>query len=311
MNMRHAWHAFRQGLSQAWRYRGMLVLLYMVNLVTALLLTLIPAVLLADQYLYHPTAIRAAADGTDAWWVIEILLSPQSSLLLNNALAEWVNWIGSFAMSQLVTGALIPLLAWLPATFLRGGVLLTYHEAPAPFRWQRFLWGCWHWFGTYLLLGLLQGLLGLILFGMLITGIIALAILTASWTLWLTLPLLALSAGIWLALGEMVRAASVVHHTRHVFKSIGSAARLIARWPLQAGGFYALSLLLAGVIVGAYRWAIKPWLPLSWWLLVLIIHQLVILTRLWARLARFSGGLALYGETAQSLSKNGVQPEQA
>ena len=45
-------------------------------------------------------------------------------------------------------------------------MLLTYADAQPspgersslPFRWRRFLWGCWRWFGAFLLLGVMQGL---------------------------------------------------------------------------------------------------------------------------------------------------------
>jgi len=37
-----------------------------------------------------------------------------------------------------------------------------------------------------------------------------------------------------------------------------------------------------------------PHLPLDWWPLVLLVQQTFILGRLWARLVRLAGGVALY-----------------
>lgn len=320
----NSWDAFRIGLSRALRYRQVLLLLFAVNVVSALLLGVLPALALATD-LGHRPAIRQAADGVDAWLVIETVMSPVTRALLGEggAQPDWARGLQRAALLGLVTAAALPLLAWLPSTFLTGGTLLAYaeaaqpgDEAPAsvgagetprsgealrapPFRWRRFLWGCWHWFGPFLLLSLGEGIVSVVVFLPLILVAAAAVAAVGGWLAWVVVPLLALGAALWLALVECSRTAAVVGGTRNVARALGQAARFILRHPLPVAGLYGLALLLLILLHALYRWGLRPHLPLAWWPLVLLVQQAFVLARLWARLARLAGGVALYQETGR------------
>lgn len=291
----NGWTAFRSGLARASRYSWVLAILYAVNLTSALLLAALPALGLA-AWLGRLPAIRHAADGVDAWMVIEMLIG-----WLGQVNSQMVGPAGSMASSGLALQALatlgmlavIPLAAWLPSTFLTGGVLLTYVEAPQPFRWRRFLWGGWRWFGPFLLLSVLQGAAATAMAVLAAVATVAAAALVGAWVFWLAVPLLALLAAAWLALIELTRAQAVAQGTRNVFRAWGQAARLVFRRPLPVVSLYALALLLLGAVHALFRWGLLARLPLNWWLLVFPVQQAFVLARLWARLARWAGSVVI------------------
>lgn len=304
--------AFRTGVSRASRYRWVLLILFIVNLASALPLAVLPALGLAAEFGHRP-AIRQAADGVDAWLVIETLMSPLSSTSLRLPPAppargggdgggwpELTRRLQQMTLLGLLTAAALPLLAWLPSAFLEGGVLLTYAEAPQSFHWRRFLWGCWHWFGAFLLLGVAQGIASGALFVPLIAGAIGAVAAVGGWLAWMVAPLLALVAVLWLALVECTRIATVVGQTRNVVRAFGGAVRFVFRNFPAVAVLYGVALLLLGLLHAFYRWGLMSHLPLNWWPLVLIVQQAFILARLWARLVRLAGGMALYRRNHQN-----------
>ncbi|MCP4536420.1 MAG: hypothetical protein GY832_04670 [Chloroflexi bacterium] len=293
MSKINGWNAFRAGLSHATRYRWVLLILFVVNLLSTLPLAALPALGLATGIGQRP-AIRQAADGVDGWLVIETLMSPLSDMTLANAGPESTNQLRQMTLLGLLTTLALPLVAWLPAAFLSGGMLVTYAEAPAPFRWRRFLWGCWHWFGAFLLLSAAQGIVSTALFvpiaGMALGSIAA----VGRWMLWIVTSLLALVILLWLALMESIRIAAVIGQTRNIFRAFAQAARFIRSNFMAITGLYGLALLPWGFLHVLYRWGLMPHLPLNWWPLVLIVQQTFIVARLWVRLVRMAGGVALY-----------------
>jgi hypothetical protein len=199
----------------------------------------------------------------------------------------------------LLTAAALPLLAWLPATFLSGGVLLTYAEAPRSFHWRRFLWGCWRWFGAFLLLSLMQSLASAIIFIPIIAIAVGVVSVVGGWLWRVVIPLLGLVAAFWLALTEYTRVAAVVGGTCNVVRAFGQGVRFVFRNFLAVTTLYGSALLLLGLLHALYRWGLMPYLPLDWWPLVLMMQQAFILARLWARLVRLAGAMALYPEMAE------------
>lgn len=286
----HGWHAFRAGLGLSLRYWWLLLILYAVNVLSALLLAVLPALGLAT-WLGHLPVIREIADGVDAWWVIETLLSPITDTV-TGAPPQSTGSAGYTLLLGLLTLAALPLLAWLPAAFLNGGVLLTYSDHPQKPCWRRFLWGCWHWFGAFLLWGAVQAIATAVVAVPLVSAAMAVTALAGRWLAWIFVPLLAPIGVAWVALMELTRVAAVTGETRHVFRAFGEAARMVFRHPLQVIALYGPALLLLGLPHGIY-WALKPHLPLDWWPLVLLVQQGVVAIRLWARLVRLAGGTAL------------------
>ena len=335
------WSAFRAGLSNAVRYRWVLAILLIANLASALPLAVLPALGLVAE-LGHRPAIRQAADGVDAWLVVETLMSPLSG----PALGESGGWpevarrLRQGTLLGLLTVAALPLVAWLPAAFLSGGVLLTYaDDAPqlsqhkrelrpderdsrvngsshgsgsfpcegklsGSFHWRRFLWGCWHWFGPFLLLGAVQGFVSVVVLVPAIGAAAVAAATVGGWLAWVIVPVLILVVVLWLALTEYTRVVAVVEGaaslpfvregTQNVFQAFAGALRFVFRHPLPVAGLYGLALLLLGTLHVLFRQGLMPRLPLDRWLLVLLVQQAFILARLWARLVRLAGGVALY-----------------
>jgi hypothetical protein len=288
------WDAFRSGLARATRYRWVWFTLFAVNLASGLLLAALPALGLTS-WLGHRPAIRQAADGVDAWLVVETLTSPLGETALGESLLSGsTRALRQGALLSLLTLAALPVLAWLPTTFLTGGALLTYAEAPRPFRWRRFLWGCWRWWGPFSLLSLVQAGVSAVLFLPLVAVAVGAVAAAGRWLAWLAVPLLGLVAALWLALVEYARAIAVLEETRNVIRALMAAARFILRHFPALAGLYGPMLLLLILLHALYRWGLAPHLPLAWWPLVLVVQQVFILARLWARLARMAGGVALY-----------------
>jgi len=294
----NGWDAFRTGLGRASRYRWILLILFGVNLLNALCLAAIPAWGLASEIGHRP-AIQQAADGVDAWLVFETLLSPVIDMEMVREPEPPVQ-LQMAALLGLLTALALPLIAGLPAAFLNGGVLLAFAETK-PFRLRRFLWGCWHWFGAFLLLGAVQGVVSTALFVPTIGTAIGVITTVGGWLAWIIVPLLALLALLWLVLIEYIRIVAVVGQTRNLFRALGGAIRFFFasfRNLLAVIGLYILALALLIVLHALYRWGLMPRLPLDWWPVVLVVQQAFILARLWARMVRMAGGVALYRERA-------------
>jgi hypothetical protein len=283
----NGWHAFVTGLRRMLHYPQVWLLVFAVNLFSALLLAVLPALGLASGLGQRP-AIFAAADGLDAWLVIETLMSSLSTAALGES--------GAFPRATLLFAPLLvfvlPLVAWLPGAFLHGGLLLTYAEAPQPFRWRRFLWGGWHWWGAFLLLGAVQGAVSavLLLLTATIAGIVA---ALGTWAVWIAAPLLVLLSMLGLALLEFTRAFAIVDGTCNLAQAFGRATSLVLRRPLAVGLLYGLSFLLVGLLHAVFRLGLFPYLPLEMWPLVLVAQQAFIVLRLGTRLARLAGGITL------------------
>jgi hypothetical protein len=193
-----------------------------------------------------------------------------------------------------IVGVLLvtPFFAWLPASFLAGGTLLTYVEAPAAFSWRRFLWGCWHWFGAFLLINLVLGIVTQLLVALLLVGMVAASTVVGSSISWITIPFFVLVMALWLAILEYTRLLAVSGGMRNMFKSLGRAVALVFRHPLVVAGFYALSLLVLLLIHVMFRTLLSSRV-VAWGILFLIVSQFFIAARLSLRLIRWAGALTI------------------
>jgi hypothetical protein len=182
----------------------------------------------------------------------------------------------------------IPLLAWLPSSFFAGGTLLTYVEAPQEFSWRRFLWGCWHWFGAFLLINMLLGIVTQMLVIILLIGIGFAFSTVGGWVNWITIPIFVLILTAWLAILEYTRLLAVSSNTRNTFHSLRNAIGLVFHHPLALMGLYALSLLTLLLTHLIFRPLLLSEF-VSWWPLYLIVSQIFVAARLSTRLARWAG----------------------
>ncbi len=282
------------GLRRALHYWPVLLALWLGTLLAALPPALAPArqmMALADR-----PVMAQIADGLDAWQVLDAY-----GLLLGGQAAALTGWENAGPIAEIPPALpaglaglawavlLVPLLGGGISAFLYGGALLTYREAPEPFKLTRFLSGCWNWFGAFLLLGFLQA--GLFLVGLLPAGLLALG-LGARAGLWgslLTGLLAALGLAAWLILFETARARMVTSNQRNPFSGLRQALAQLWRSPGTLLSFYALALLGLLALHAIYRLVLLPLLPLDQVLPALLLQQSFIFLRLLARAARLGG----------------------
>jgi len=246
-----AYSALAEGARRVLRCWPALLLMLLGTLLSAGLLALVTALNLFN--LAHRPVIAEMAAGVTARQLVDLagfFIRPAPSSPVNGSLA--IVLLG-FAILQLAGGVV--------SAFLYGGVLLAYKEDAPRFRLGRFLWGGWHWFGAYLVLGLLQALLFVVLY----------------------LPL-----G-WLVIFELARVRLVLNGTRNPFKGIALAFSDLFHRPLPLLAFYAAALLLLLGVQAVFRLGINPRVPLDALLPALIVQQGFILARLFCQGLRLAG----------------------
>ena len=289
------WNAFRQGWRNSTRYWQALIVLFLVNVVGGGLLALLPGLLLLGQA--HYPAIREAAGGVPAWMLFEILLNPVTNA--NLAAGTTANLLspslksGVFAM--LLALVLIPWAAWLPGCLVSGGLLLAFKEAPAAFSWKRFLWGCWHYWSAFLLLGLAQTLLTLIVC---IPAIVICYIVfhLAPWSALLSAPILLIGLIWWTAFFELGQAYLVAGDERKIGGALRIAKMTLLHRIATLSGYYILSLAGLLVLHLVFQVELLPRLPLVYWPLVLAVQQAFIFLRLWSHASRLAGDMEFVKE---------------
>jgi hypothetical protein len=291
-----AWTAFRTGLGRVVKYWQVLVVLYAVALTTGVLIILLPALQLVEPA--RLTIIQDAAKGISAWMVQELAgILPNLPVMPVEATQSIpLQELPAVLLIGLGGAAAIPLIAWFTGSALAGGMLLIYSEAPNPFRWKRFLWGCWHWWGLFLTVSVFQAGFILVMF---YAGImLSKAITGSSWIVINNLAavplfgflLLALSG---IALLEITRVSAVQVETRNPLKAIRYALVLTVRHPWSLVGFYLLAAIFIVFVHIIFRLGLFPHLPLYFWPAVLLAQQVFVLVRLFVRSQRLAGIVAL------------------
>ncbi len=276
-----------EGFRRALRGWPVLLLMLLGTLLTAGLLALVPAFNLLG--VANRPAIERMAAGVTSWQLVDLIgllgRSAQQTVTaspLRVSLAEL--FIAFFAM---------PFVGGLVSAFLYGGVLLTYLEdartdCPRPFGVRRFMWGCWRWFGSNLVLAMLQG-------GLFFALYLPLTSMAVYWSklgpggtaaalgLGLLLDLLGI------IIFELARAWLVVSGRRNPFTALGQAARAFFRRPLPILVMYVAVLLGLLVVQIVFRLGINPRVPLDSLLLALAAQQGFILARLFVQAVRLAG----------------------
>jgi len=190
---------------------------------------------------------------------------------------------------------LIPLI-WISIRMLwlllEGGVLVTYARRKRPTAVE-FLRACVDWFPSFLLISILAVLATGVVVGIAAVCVVVMQALS----LWPSLAMGICGVGVAAVVGisvaaELARAAAVVGDDRNVWRAFGAAGRVVAR---RAGPLAALilgTLLLRGVLFLVQR-TLSGWIPLSWWLLTLLIQQLYQIAITGVGLVRRAGEVAL------------------
>ena len=284
----------RKGWVWSARYWQALLALFLVNLLGGLLLAVVPALELLGPA--HYTAIREAAPGIPTWMAIETLLNPVGNLSLQ------AGTNGRAISSTLQTGlisillalGLLPGVAWLPGCLVSGGLLMTYKDASDTFQWKRFLWACWHYWGAFLLLGLLETLLTLLVLIIVLTGF-SITVGLIPWSAIILAPVTILVVVLWTGFMELAQVYLVAGENRNIGAALRAALVLLRRRfiPLAIYYFVSLGLLLGLHLI--FQIGLFPHMPLAFWPLVLILQQAFIVLRLWAHAARLAGAVEFVG----------------
>lgn len=289
----NAWSAFREGFRRGLGYWQIPVVFYLASLLSALPFLILPGINLYSAA--SQTAIQQAAEGIEAWLCIDALMTNFARMVLGESAPPFAEFSQSLSTAYLFGVLAVlsaPVLIWVISASLHGGALTIYKDNPQPFRCRRFLRGCWRWLGAFLLLGLLQMILGLVIF--IPVGVIALlAISFQFWLIWIILPLLIVFAVIWIALFDITQMYLVIGDNHHLWRALGSAIRFTVRRPLRLGGLYFLALSLLALLHIVFRLGVFSHLPLAWWPISIIAQQGFIFLRLWAKSIRMAGGLVL------------------
>lgn len=297
------WRALHSGWVRLLRYPGVFGLLFSLNLVSATLLALPLALLMVSVLGRWPLLIQQAAHGSTLRVVLELVLAGLASLALGtgSSAADTAYALSLTLLGGLIVAVLLPLMAWLPAAFLGGGVLLTYAEWPNSPHWRRFVWGCWRWFGLFLLVGFVQGLGFVLVVGPFL--LIGFGVYVAvGWPGWIGVGLAVLLGGVWQIWCELMRAASVVYKRCSLGYALGAAWQFIRQRPLSITLCFGVPFAMLLFLHLLHRWI---WLPAAsstgWWVAWLYL-QLSVAVRLAARLWRLASGVALVqGESGLSL----------
>jgi hypothetical protein len=300
------WTAFRTGLERVVKYWQVLVVLYGVALTTGVVVILLPALQLVEPS--RLTIIQDAAHGISAWMVQELagILPNLPGMPIETTQSVPLQELPAVLLFGIGSAAAIPLIAWFSGSALAGGMLLIYSEAPNPFRWTRFLWGCWHWWGLFLAVSVFQA--GFILV-MLYAGIMmSQAIAGSSWIVINNLAAVPLLGFLLLALSgivilEITRVVAVGVETRNPLKAIRYALVFTLRHPWSLISFYLLAAVFILFVHIIFRLGLFPYLPLYFWPVVLLAQQVFVLVRLFVRSQRLAGIAALVD--AQLVRKTG------
>jgi hypothetical protein len=191
--------------------------------------------------------------------------------------------------------ALLPLvwigmrMLWL---LLEGGVLITYVQPKRPTA-RAFLRACVDWFPSFLLISILA-----VLATGAVVGIVAVGVaLIQALSLWPSLGIAVSAVGVVTIVGisaaaELARAAAVVGEDRSVWRAFGAAGRVIARRFVPLVALILGTLLLRALLFLVQR-ALSGWIPISSWLLTLLVQQLLQIMITGVGLVRRAGEVAL------------------
>lgn len=275
----------RDGLRRAWVARRLALPLWLANLVLALAVTLPFVASLGGVVGRLPLADQAAG---------ELRLGVLSDLQELRP-----GFLGPFLLAATCAAAL----ALLASAALSGGtleVLLGAQDGPLLARFGR---GAGRYFGRFLRLGALAGLLAAVAAG-LGAGAVLVAAGSPEESAWEPARLatrlgagalaLLFASPVLLAL-DVARIAVVKDGSRAMRRVLWAALREVLRHPLRWLGQWGLFVALAGCVLAAF-WAIQILLPSGGGpaLLVLIVWQQgFVLSRAWLRVARFGAQAAL------------------
>lgn len=242
---------------------------------------------------FIPASLFAAAITLPIWQsfpypVIRSLLDQRDIDILLDTLMHIQDGNSNLWLPLLV--AIVACLAWVPvqltALWLEGGTLFCYtSEKPIP--WKGFLYACNRWFGFMLLF---QGI-GIFVFSVILITTAGISI--AARALWYPLMWLVIFCGLMLILllslwFETTRAVAVTRNEKHLGRALHHSARLVVQGSIALPAFELGAVACMAALLLFRRWTVAI-IPGSWWLLSLVVSQVLLLTRHGLRLFRRGG----------------------
>ena len=158
------------------------------------------------------------------------------------------------------------------------------------FSWKRFFWGCWHYWGAFLLFGLLQTILTLLVF-VPVLAILSFIMFIIPWSAILLLPAFLVLLIVWTGFVELSQVYLVAGEKRRIITALRSGLLLLIRRAAPLTGYYSVSLVLLVVLHLVFRIGLFPRLPLAFWPLVLVVQQAFVFLRMWAHASRLAGDM--------------------
>jgi len=203
----------------------------------------------------------------------------------------------------LLAGAVLLPLVWIGMQMLwlllEGGVLVTYARPKRP-TVREFLRACVDWFPSFLLISIVAVLATGAVVGIAAAGLALIQALS----LWEPLATGLYAVGGVVVVGisvaaELARAAAVVGEDRNVWRAFGAAGGVVVRRfvPLVV---LILGTLLLRVLLFLVQRALSGWIPISWWMLTLLVQQLLQVAITGLGLLRRAGEVALAFPTPEA-----------
>ncbi|HSH04698.1 MAG TPA: hypothetical protein VLL52_19455 [Anaerolineae bacterium] len=268
------------------RYWPLIIIVWLVNQLTALVISL-PLIFTLHRLTTYPLFNQFARHGLNTDLIIDtlattIILPPDHKLDIVPPAQDALIWL------LLLFFLIIPLTTLITGAFIRGGILLTYHEQPHTINWRRFLWACWHWWFFFLAINTLQlfiglffALSGLIFASYALFNFGPLGLATA--LLLLLLPYLQ-----WLIFTEGYNTAAITTNSRNpltIYRHYHQYRRQHSRSIFTL--YLSITLLLL-TIHFLYRFILRPIFPDHFWPLIFFLQTLFIITRLSLQLGRYA-----------------------
>ena len=228
---------------------------------------------------------------------ISHLIEQRNVDILFDALLNIGEGEGSLLLPLIIT--VLVLLIWVPIQigflWLEGGTFFSY-ISEKPNSWKEFSQASNRWFGFMLLNSSICTLTtGCILVLTLISALVVRLV-------WSPLMWCVIAAGVLLSICivlwfEVTRAVAVVHNERHMGRVFLGCLELFRQTPWQLVAIYAFSLCAMVFLLLIQQW-VSVIVPVTWWLLSLLLLQALAFTRHGLRLFRYSGVVFLTQNTS-------------
>lgn len=280
--------AYQHGFSQAIRYKRMIGVMYLVHFLLALSLAL-QAGRIIDAAIGHSLSAHKLLNGYDHTILYDMLRTHGGQVAG-------------------IAAQLGPLLAvyLLISVCMRGGILAVLRQAPGRFRMRTFWEGCGEYAGRFIRLNFVVwilelGAISLVAFGavVIITQSIGPGFTDRSifWLAFASILITFFLIAFLLTVSQYAHAQMIHRNSYRVMASIREAIQLVRLHPGKTIGLFLLNVGTILLLYGLY-FLLEPLIGMgSGWgvLIMFVLQQLFIFTRLLARIVNWASMLHMHG----------------